>query len=75
MAGIWDGCSQRKHDRVQTSMCTSSSNDENASVYRVNQNIFSEVSVECWMQAEKLFYLLGSALSVLLPTCLVLQIN
>lgn len=40
--GIWDGCSQRKHDRVQTSMCTSCSNDENASVYRVNQNIFSE---------------------------------
>ncbi|CAK9318692.1 unnamed protein product [Citrullus colocynthis] len=40
--GIWDGCSQRKHGRVQISMCTSSSNDENASVYRVNHNIFSE---------------------------------
>ncbi|KGN56920.1 putative ion channel POLLUX-like 2 isoform X1 [Cucumis sativus] len=40
--GIWEGCSQKKHDRVRTSMCTSSSTDQNASGYRVNPNIFSQ---------------------------------
>lgn len=45
MAGIWEGCSQKKHDRVRTSMCTSSSTDQNASGYKVNPNIFSQVSV------------------------------
>lgn len=43
VAGKWEACSQRKLNRVHIAMCTSRLNDH--SVYRVDPNIFSQVSV------------------------------